>query len=165
MQTPLCDSCLRSEFLCDACGKKKSTGEITELDIAISKHLVDINETHNISEAKFVKAIDLGRAVLILSGTDVGILIGKQGKVVAELSRRLGKKVRIAEYSGNIKKSIEDIVLPARLLGINTVYHMGKEVTKVRFPKNDMRAMPVDPQSLETALKSIMGRDIMVVFE
>ena len=106
-----------------------------------------------------------GRVVLILTKGEVGLLIGKQGKIVSEISSSLGKKVRIAEASGDVKKTIADIITPARLLGINHAYHEGKEITKVRIAHADMQHLPLGVDALEKVLRSLVGQDVRLVFE
>jgi len=165
MKTPVCDTDLKSGELCPQCEKKVAEGEITKLDFEVAQILYKINDRYNISNASFYKAIDLGRVVLILTRGEAGLLIGKQGKIVSELSSSLGKKVRIAEATGDVKKTIADIITPARLLGINHAFHEGKEVTKVRIARADMPHLPLDVASLEKVLRSLLEDDVKLVFE
>ena len=165
MKTPVCDPDLRSGELCADCKKKMAEGRITALDFEVAQILFRINERYNITNASFYKAIDLGRVVLVLTKGEVGLLIGKEGKIVAELSHSLGKKVRIAEAGGDVKKTIADIITPARLLGINKVFHEGKEVMRVRLSKADLAHLPLDLSSLERVLKSLMEDEVKISFE
>ncbi|MCX6769816.1 MAG: KH domain-containing protein, partial [Candidatus Micrarchaeota archaeon] len=120
---------------------------------------------HNISNATFYKALDLGRVILVLTKGDVGLLIGKQGIVVSELSSALGKKVRIAQTSGDLKKTVSDIIMPARLLGINRTFRNGVEVSTARISREDLMVLPLDGKTLEIALKSLLGEETKIVFE
>ena len=165
MKTPVCDSDLKSGELCPSCEKRIAEGKMTKLDFEVALILYKINDRYNISNASFYKAIDLGRVVLILTKGEVGLLIGKQGKIVSEISSSLGKKVRIAEASGDVKKTIADIITPARLLGINHAFHEGKERTKVRIARDDLKLLPIGREALETVLRSLMEQDVLVVFE
>ena len=165
MKTPVCDSDLKSGELCPSCEKKLAEGRMEKLDVEVARILFRINDRYNITNASFYKAIDLGRVVLILTRGEVGLLIGKQGKIVSEISSSLGKKVRIAEASGDVKKTIADIITPARLLGINQAYHEGKEITKVRIARADKAELPLDVASLEKVLRSLVEQDVLLVFE
>jgi transcription antitermination factor NusA-like protein len=107
----------------------------------------------------------LGRVVLVLTNKDVGLLIGREGKVVAEISQAVGKKVRIAEMKGDMKKTIGDIIAPAKILGINKVYRKEGNFYKVRFSKREIKQLPVDINTLEKALKSLLESEVMIVFE
>jgi len=109
--------------------------------------------------------LDLGRAVLVLTRGEAGLLIGKEGKIVSELSHALGRKVRIVEVVGDVKKSVADVIMPAQLLGINQVFHDGKEITKVRIARSEAANLPIDISTLEKALRSLIGNEVQLVFE
>jgi transcription antitermination factor NusA-like protein len=165
MKTPICDACARGEALCVSCQSKLNSGQISKLDIEVAQILCKINETHNLSAASFTRALDLGRVALILTDGEPGVLIGRGGSVVSALSSALGRKVRIVQFSGDVKKSIADIIAPARLLGINSVYVSGGEKLKVRIPRADLRALPVHIETLEPILKDWLGKSVELSFE
>ncbi len=165
MKTPICDLCGKTGTLCSGCKSGLRDGRITDTDFQVARLLHQINEAHNISQASFEHAMDLGRLILILTKGEMGLLIGKDGKVVAELSKALGKKVRIAEFSGDTRKTISDIIAPVRLLGINTVYSGGKEACKVRIQKAKLSELPMDMVALESILKSLLKKDVKISLE
>ena len=165
MKIPICELCAQSKVLCSGCEHKLKEGRITDADVAASSILVDLREKFKLDSAGFTRALDLGRVILIFTQGDVGVLIGRDGKVVSELSHRLGKKVRIAEHGGDVKKTISDVVMPARLMGINTIYSGGGRVYKVRLLSSEMRDLPVDIDTLEKALQSILNSKVMIQFE
>ncbi len=165
MKTPVCEEDVRNGELCPQCKKKLAEGRISELDFEVAQVLCKINERYNITNASFTKALDLGRVVLILTRGEVGLLIGKDGKIVGEISSALGKKVRIAEAQGDVKKTIADIIAPVRLLGINRVFHEGKEITKVRLPRHELEELPIDVPTLEKVLRHLLEDDVRLVLE
>lgn len=165
MKTPICDLCAKTNALCSGCEGRVKDGRISELDVKISRLLNKLRDEYKLDNADFYKAVDLGKVVLVLTKGDVGILIGREGKVVSEISNEVGKKVRIAEVSGDLRKTVSDIVVPVRVSGINTVYKEGKEAYRVRIPKNEGRHLPMDVQTLETALKQLFEADVTISFE
>jgi len=165
MKLPICETCASSGTLCSDCSSKLSDGRLTELDVSISSHLFKLKDKYDLKAADFTKAIDLGRVVLVLTKGDVGKLIGKEGKVVSEISQAVGKKVRIAEISGDMKKTISDIIAPAQLLGINEVFGIAGKSYNVRLPSNEMRHLPIDLNSLEKALQSLLDAKVNIKFE
>ncbi len=165
MKTPVCEADVKAGFLCASCKKKLSEGSLSSLDFELAQILFKVNERYNISNASFEHALDMGRVVLVLTKGEVGLLIGKQGKIVSELSDALGKKVRIAQISSDPKKTVGDVVLPARLLGINRVFHEGREVTKIRLAASDKGILPMDIPSVEKVLHTILEGEVKLVFE
>ncbi|MEW6328720.1 MAG: KH domain-containing protein [Candidatus Micrarchaeota archaeon] len=165
MKTPICNLCVKSGVLCSGCEDKLGKGKISQLDVDVSRTLNALSTRFNLDAAEFAKAIDLGRVILILTRGEVGVLIGKEGKVVSELSQTLGKKVRIAEISGDMRKTISDVVMPAKLVGINTIFREGERTYKVRLLRSEIRALPVDINTLEKALYSLLDAKVNIVFE
>lgn len=165
MQTPIPDEEIRKGELSAETKRKLAEGRITPLDVEVAQILHRINERYNLSAASFYRALDLGNAVLILTKGEVGVLIGKQGRTVAELSSALGRKVRIAELAPDPKKTVSDMIMPAKLLGINKMFHQGKEVTKVRIAKRDLAHLPISLPSLERALRSLLDSEVQLAFE
>ncbi|MFH1306534.1 MAG: hypothetical protein ABIH83_02665 [Candidatus Micrarchaeota archaeon] len=165
MKTPICKNCAWEGQLCLSCQQKLEKNSISQLDVEVSKILYKINETHNITEASFSKALDFGNVVVLLTEGEAGILIGKSGKVVSAISSALGRKVRIVKYSGDFKRSIQDMLAPARLLGINTSWSGGEEKMKVRLPASDKEKLYVDESTLRSVIKTWMGKDVDIIFE
>lgn len=165
MKTPVCEICAKTGEICKSCNRLIESGKITKLDAKISHSLYLINEKRNISGAGFVKSVELEHLIVLFTDTDPGILIGKGGIVSKELMAMLGKKVRIAYSSPDIKRSIEDVISPVPLLGINKVYSSGAEIYKVRLPRGYERTLPLDPGSLQKISTALLGSQATVVFE
>jgi len=165
MKTPIPEEEIRAGTLSEETRRKMAEGRVSELDLEVAKILYKINERYNISSAEFFKALDLGKAVLILTKGEAGPLIGKDGKIVAAISNALGKKVRIVEVKGDVKKSVADVIMPARLLGINQVFRDGKEITKVRIAKAGLAHLPIDIPTLEKALRCLMEKEVQLALE
>ncbi|MCX8163133.1 MAG: hypothetical protein N3D10_01095 [Candidatus Micrarchaeota archaeon] len=164
MRTPICKECAFAEKLCAQCSKKLADGEITSLDVEISKILYKINENYNISSSDFLKAYELEGIVIIESSTP-GFLIGKRGKIISLISSALQKKVRIIRPSQNIKEKISDIVAPIKLIGINTYFKEGKEMAKVILEKKPGQNLYVEEQKLKKILTKWLKRDTEIIYQ
>lgn len=165
MKIPICEICAKSTALCSGCEEKLKAGRLSELDVKISRLLVKLAETQNLDGADFYKAVDLDKLVLVLTKGDVGVLIGKEGRIVSEISSAVGKKVRIAEVSGDMRKTVSDVLVPVRVLGINTIFGDGKQKYRVRLPRNEMRQLPADVKTLEKALGQLFDSEVLIAFE
>lgn len=165
MRTPICEPCGRGDKLCAECQARLGAGRISALDVEVSRILYKINEAYNITAAEFSHAVDAGGVVLIFTPGEMGLLIGRQGKVVSSISTALGRKVRIIPQTEDVRKTISDVIAPARLLGINNVFHAGQEVVKVRVPRADQRALRVDEPTLTRLMADWVGKPVQLVFE
>ena len=140
MVLPVCDVCLKSGILCQGCENKLKSGEISQIDLDIAKVLFKLGD----GKLGFQKTIEVGDIVIIVTEKDqVGKLIGKNGKIVRELSRTVGKKIRVVGQDSDLKSISSDILAPARVSGINVVYGTdGEEKYKIRVMQEDSRKLP-----------------------
>ncbi|MBU7043133.1 MAG: KH domain-containing protein [Theionarchaea archaeon] len=167
MKAPICDICLKSGILCLGCEEKVRKGIISELDVKISKHLYDLEQEHHIRDITFVRAVESRSLIVIIVGEgDIGNLIGKGGKTVKSLQRALKKKIRIIEDTDDVRKIIQDLLHPARVLGMNILYlPSGEKTYKIRVPKEDERRIPTNVQSAEEIISKLINLEIQIAFE
>jgi len=138
---------------------------LAQLDVDASRLLRKLSESHPMEGVELKRALDFGKVVLLLVKGDVGSLIGREGKVVNEISKGLGKKVRIAEDGGDMRKTLDDIISPARVLGINKVFRREGNIFRVRISKSDFPSLPVPLSVLEKALASLFSAPAEISFE
>lgn len=165
----MCEDCARGTELCDSCGARLKQGEITQLDVDLSRILINLWERKTIEDCSFRRAVDMGGMVLVVApDKNVGSLIGRGGRVVRLLTRELGKRVRIVN-GDDVKASIQDLVAPARVYGINVVYKTDGEEMKVVIPQEDESKITADETTVQEALDRLsegkMKRHISFVFE
>nr|HDO80655.1 transcription elongation factor NusA [Candidatus Bathyarchaeota archaeon] len=168
MKTPICTFCLKSGVLCSRCQEKVDSGEVSELDIKIARYLTELEERFSsLKDVKFVKAIESNNLVIIVVGQgDIPNLIGPKGRIIKSLSDELGRKVRVIEESSSLKKIIEDIIAPASLLGVNTVWLPdGTNEKKIRVRQSDSKRLPASTRVLETVINQLTGEKVRFVFE
>jgi transcription antitermination factor NusA-like protein len=168
MKTPICSIDLKSGFLCSRCQEKLDKGLITQLDIDIAKELLSFEDkTPSLKEVDFKRAVDTGSMIVIIVGHgSIPDALDSKGRIVKELEKRFDKKIRVLEENSNIRRTIEDLVTPAILLGINTLWLPdGSLEKKVRLSLNDSKRLPTDIQVIEETVKSLTGERIRIVFE
>ncbi|MEM3030453.1 MAG: hypothetical protein QXH27_01845 [Candidatus Micrarchaeia archaeon] len=165
MKLPICELCASTSVLCSGCSERLAEGRLTQLDVDASRLLHRLAADHPLENIELKRALDLGKVVLLLVRGDVGALIGREGRVVNEISKGLGKKVRIAEDAGDLKKMLADIVSPARVLGINQVFKREGTAFRIRIPKADIPSLPVPLSVLEKALASLFSAPAEIFFE
>lgn len=163
MVLPVCDVCLKSGMLCQGCENKLKSGEITQIDLDIAKLLYKVGD----GKIGFKKTIEIGDVVIIVTEKDqVGKLIGKGGKIVRAISKKIGKKVRVVGENSDLKSVSTDILAPARISGINIVYGKdGKEKYKIRVMKEDARRIPAKLSLLNDIIQKLTNEETIIVVD
>lgn len=168
MKAPICNACLKSSELCAKCKGRLEKGNITELDVEVSRLLYELS-----GEFKALKDIELKKTIFtqdlvifITKKGDAGALIGKGGKIVKTISQKMDKKVKVIEESGSYKEIIRDILSPIKVLGINILFLPdGDEHHRVIISKQDISKLPGDPAAMENIIKELTGRETVISFE
>lgn len=157
MSYPICTVCAKSGVLCNACEEKLDKGEISELEVELSKLLYDLSE----EEIGFERAMDVGDFIIVLTDQEnVGKIIGKSGENLKYLSDELGKQLRIIGI-GNLQETIHDFVAPARIESINTVYKPdGTTKKRVRINKKDKGKLRMSLEKIEKLVNSLAEEEV-----
>ncbi|MFQ6051746.1 MAG: transcription elongation factor NusA [Candidatus Hydrothermarchaeota archaeon] len=168
MEFPVCSICVKSDLLCPGCEYKLEKGEISELDVEISRALYGMKDKYKtLRDISFKRSIckDDFVAIIIKEGK-VGGLIGKGGKIIKTLSKRIGKTIRVIEDTKDEKVIAQELLTPAQVRGINIVFLPdGKERFKVRISKDDEKRLPADMKVLEEILCLLTGKYMEIVPE
>jgi len=168
LKVPVCSFCLKSGVYCSTCREKIERGEVTPLDLKVAKSLLELESKFpNLKEAEFRGSIETNNLIIIVVGPgDISHFIGPKGKIVKVLSDELKKKVRVIEATSSTKKTIEDILSPIPVLGVNTIWLPdGTLEKKVRIKKSDSRRLPTDVPTLENIVYNLTKEKIRIVFE
>ena len=165
---PICKICAKTGVLCNSCNEKLEYGEISELDIAISKELMELKKNFKaLSDISFFKAYDIGQLIVLEVGKgDIASIIGPRGKTIKLLQDKFKKKFRVIEKIKNVKKILEDLIAPARTMGINRIFLPTGEVeSKARIYKADQKKMPAPPEVIEDLISNLINERIRITFE
>jgi len=140
-------------------------GEVTEADVEVSKWFIDYEaKSPQLRDYVIHRTVKVPKMMIIMvrGGANRALLT----KVSKQLSDEKRTNVRIVEKTSSIKRLLEQIVTPARVMGANTVWLPdGSWESTIRMPRSDLRKMPLDPKSAEEAIKILAGEVIHIVFE
>ena len=143
-------------------------GEITNLDIELSNYFIEMEGKFSaLKNANFYKSIKVGSVLIILVGRgDIASFIGPRGKLIKLLQEKFTKNIRIIEKVSDLKKVIEDLIIPAELLGMNKIYLPTGEVeSKARLKRVDENRLPANPATLEEVIYLLTNERIRIAFE
>jgi len=135
-----------------------------ELDERIIRAFEKARKKFLFTDVEFAQGIETPEVTIISCNGKIGSLIGRNGIIVAELSKELNSKVRIVEHSKDTKKVISDLIGNARLLGVNEIFEAGGKRIKVIINSNDKNKLAAPPQSLEKAIEELTENKATIEF-
>lgn len=165
-ELPICLVCAQTGFLCINCSDKLENEEITEFDVELAKEFVRMEEDYpQLRDATFKRAIDFGSIVLLIIGP--GDRKNFSGKVIEEIQEIFEiDKIQLIEFSKQVPRIVENLVAPAKLLGINQIYlPTGSIEYKARVPEEDKEILPLHAKDLEDIIEELTGKITRIVFE
>ncbi|MHA1729959.1 MAG: hypothetical protein ACTSWY_14710 [Promethearchaeota archaeon] len=162
---PVCKACV-SGSLCSSCQKKFNEGKINQFDIDLANDFLILEEEKfpELKQASFYHAVDIGDIVFLVIGQ------GHKPKFSEELLEQIKEIYEIPEIllieKGSVKKMIEQIIHPAKLLGLNQIYiPTGDIENRVIILSEDKDKIRIPLDFLEKASSLIIREITKVQFE
>jgi len=166
MQTPICEVCLKSDILCSGCQEKLNTGKITQYDVNVARYLYNLSERmRSIRNIKIIRSIDCGTLIIITGIGDAAKLVGRDGVIVKKIAKEFKKSIRILEEAPNFRDFIEELISPASITGINTLFRENQEVYKIRVPATQKNQVLLTPEGFSQIISNFYNRKVELVFE
>jgi transcription antitermination factor NusA-like protein len=166
MQTPICEVCLKSNILCSGCQEKLSMGKISQKDVEISRYIYKLSEKmRSIRNIKVLRAIDCGCLLIITGIGDAAKLVGKDGVVVKKIAKDFKRSIRILEEAPTFKDFVEELVSPASIKGINTLYKEDKEIYRIKIPAVQKNNVLISPEIFSQIIFNFYNLKAELVFE
>lgn len=165
MQTPICDTCLKSDSLCDICKTKLESNKINQNEIDVSRFIYNLSlKVKSLEDVSIEKVISAGNLIIISKIGDGSRLVGKGGTVVKVLAKKFGKSIRIIEKSDDYKKFIQMLILPSTLKAVNVLYSPTGEIYKLRI-KNVDKTLPIKEEDICNISSSIFQKHVEIILE
>ena len=164
---PICYFDARTGMLCANCEARLRKGEITQADVEASKAVAQLSERiPELGRSTLRRAFEAnGSYVLEFEQQDVAMLRSK-AEIQTELGAALKGKVWLVGAGSNDRKFLEDVLFPARVLTVNTVWLPdGGKKTKVIVPARRSERRIGDFDKLRDAVKQARGIELLVETE
>ncbi|RLE55379.1 MAG: transcription elongation factor NusA [Candidatus Methanomethylicota archaeon] len=167
MKLPICLVCIKSGILCPSCQEKLDRGEITPLDIEVGKHLLELeNKYPALKDATFFKAVDTEKMLIVLVKSDGRSLRPLWNRISKVMSNKIGKPVRIIEKTASIRQIAEQVLAPARVLGVNIVWLPdGSRENYIRVPRSDLRRLSIRKEQAEKVISEFTKETVRIIAE
>jgi N utilization substance protein A len=77
------------------------------------------------------------KITFIVRPGDIGLAIGKGGSRIKRVKHTMGKSIDVIEYSENPVEFVKNILLPAKVVGVNVIEREGRKVALVDVDSSD----------------------------
>lgn len=161
--------CVKSRVLCPRCQSLVDSGEVDEREIDVMAKLVELEEREGmrvLKDATYRKSYFLGDLTIVVINFNRPQGVQVLSRLSRDLGEKLGTRVRVVEYSGDVKTVASQLLYPARILGVNMLWLPdGTRQHIVRVPRYDARRLPSSLETVEKALSSITGKPVRLRVE
>ena len=167
MRMRLCNFCVKSGILCQKCEEKIRTGDISDTYIKIAKLLIKLEDKYTSIQKIFLNNVyNVDNIVAIAVGYgDSAKLLASRGQILRDLSNSVRKRIRVFEESGDVRKFLEDLFMPTKILAINTIWLPdGSTETRVVLPGRPRR-LSLSRDVLKELAEKIRGITLRITFE
>jgi hypothetical protein len=154
-------------MLCGNCEARLRHGEIAAADVEASKVVARLSEKmQELGKVTLRRAFEAnGSYVLEFEQSDIASLRANPS-IQAELGAALSGRVWLVGAGSNDRKFLEDVLFPARVLTVNTVWLPdGGKKTKVIVPAKRSERRIGDFDKLRDAVKQARGIELIVETE
>lgn len=169
MKIPLDMLCVKTGVLCPRCQSIVRTGSVREYEVDVMRELLDLEE---LTDFKFLKEMEYIRSVMGEGALVVMLQETKDNmpdprslnKLSWTLSERLKTRVRIITNTRDLKEVVKQLVFPARITSVNTIWLPDGTVEYVvRVPKFELRNLPFKRREvIEDLLTQITGNVVRI---
>ncbi|MCJ7478793.1 MAG: hypothetical protein MUP63_01285 [Candidatus Nanohaloarchaeota archaeon QJJ-7] len=168
MQTPLCSVCLENDdILCNGCRSKLDDGDITQVDVDLSRLLYRLSDKIGTLEDITIKrTVQTSNAVVILTGKGDGPkVVGRDGRVVKKIADEFDKSIRVVEDTGEVTEVVDKLLSPVEYEGIRTVYRPDGEEKKVTVDEDYEPRVPFTKEEFRDLVEDLTGEMIVLSYE
>ncbi len=166
MQTPICEVCLKSDILCNACQDKIEQGLITRDEVEVARYIYRLSDKmKSIRNVNVLKIINSDALIIVTGRGDAPKLVGKAGAVVKKIALKFKKSIRILEESSNFEDFVEELIFPTTVNGINTLYRNNEEIIRIRVPAVQKNHLLLKPESFSKIISSFYNKKAELIFE
>lgn len=167
MKAPICNVCLKSDVLCSGCEEKLENGEISEIEIEVSRVLQDLsNEYASLRDSEILNVFDAEKVVVIVTAEGDGAkVVGRSGEIVKKVAEELDKSIRVVEKSNDDIETIKGLLSPAEVESINTVFSPEGQTKKIVVSEDYEGKINLSIEEFEEIIAEITEEEYLLSFE
>jgi len=168
MKARICKVCATSGVYCEQCDIKIKNSIVSPLEINVARYLYEaenkFKELQNVS-LDFVGEIGDKTLIVVISSNEF-LNPAFLASISKLLSNKVSKNVKIVEKSYDIKKLVNQVLYPARILSVNEVWSPdGTHEYSIRLTPMDVKKLEADIFDIEKLLSDLLSTKVRIVVE
>ncbi len=171
MKIPLDQICVRSGVLCPRCRELVASGRVNEFEVELMRILLELENDPQfkfLKESSYVKSYLKNSILVMILDLPENVTSQQIARLARTISSRVSEnlgnvKIRVVRRSNDVRNMIAQILAPARIQGVNTLWSPDGTVQHiVRVPRNDVRFLPGPVNELEELFKEIFNEQYRI---
>ncbi|MHA1302375.1 MAG: hypothetical protein ACTSQE_02675 [Candidatus Heimdallarchaeaceae archaeon] len=166
MKLPICRIDAQTNTLCRKCKALYREGKISDVEIELSKVLVELAKSNkDLNAIHFYSAIELDNIIiLVVRKNDLSILL--EENVLSELESNVHKKIRFLEKTNNPKKLVESLIDPIPVLNVTVLYipPFSDKEYKIELEQKYKEKLPISENILIQTVSSVLGTGVYLEY-
>jgi transcription antitermination factor NusA-like protein len=166
VKLPICLIDAQTNTLCRKCKQLLRDGRISDIDIEISKILLDLSNTErDIKNIAFYSAIELDEVVILITRhQDVPLLSKKE--IIDKIKQVVYKEIRFLERTKDPKKLVESLLHPIPILNVSTLYlpPFSDKEYKIEISKKYKNQLPIPEEVVVQTVTSVLETEAYIEY-
>jgi transcription antitermination factor NusA-like protein len=155
-------------MLCSKCKDKVKTGQVSNLDIKTASFLLEVEKKYpQLQNVSFSKAYDFDDVfAIVFDRGSLAQIRGYERQIVHEIQAKTGKRIKLFERGGSLRKFLEDLFSPISILAINTIWLPdGSEENRVVLARRRSSRLPIALETLKNLAEQVKKVKLRIEFE
>ena len=168
MKARICKVCATSGVYCEQCEYKIKNSIVSPIEISVARFLYEaeprFRELQNAS-LDFVGEVGNNTLIVVLSSSEFlnPTFLSSISKL---LSNKISKNVRIVEKSYDVKRFVNQVLYPARILSVNEIWTPdGSHEYAVRLSGAEIKRLGESIFELEQILSALLSSRVRIILE
>ena len=167
MKAPICNVCLKSDVLCSGCEEKLENGEITQIEVKVSRILQDLSSEYaSLQDSEILHVFETENVIVIVAAEGDGAkVVGRKGEIVKKVADEVGKSIRVIEKAGDDLDTIKGLLSPAEVESVNTVFKPDGKAKKIVVSDEYEGKINLTEDEFEEIISQVTGTHYKLSFE
>ena len=166
MKLPICTIDAQTGTLCRKCKKLYQEGKIDDIDIKLSKLLINMSKSNQqLRDIAFYSSLEFEDDVIIVTrGEDISLL--SSPNIISQIRDVTQKEIRFLEKTKDSKKLVETLLDPIPIKQVSIVYipPFSDKQYKIEIQKKYKDSLPIPEGLIIQTVASVLDTEVYIEY-